>query len=209
MDSADKYKSSVAFIDILFNILIGFVFLFLIAFLLINPITKKNDIISPAEFLIVLSWPPDLDDDVDLWMRGPKGETVGFRSKEVGIFHLERDDLGYANDKVIHSGDVIAVKKNQETIAIRGIYPGEYLVSVMYYATYDLKNPNKKIPINVELIKINPYKIVYTENKVLSAVGQTVNFLSFSINEQGVVYAVRETGASAVPFNRAVSGSTP
>jgi hypothetical protein len=202
MDSADKYKSTVAFIDILFNILIGFVFLFLIAFLLINPITKKNDIISPAEFLIVLNWPANLDDDVDLWLRGPNGETVGFRSKEVGIFHLERDDLGLANDKVIHSGNEIAVKKNQETIAIRGIYPGEYMISVMYYATYDTKTPKKTIPVNVELIKINPYSIAFTQNKTLTEVGQTINFYSFRVDERGFVKDIRSTDASAVPFEK-------
>ena len=202
MDSADKYKSTIGFIDILFNILIGFVFLFLIAFLLINPVSKKNDIISPAEFLVVLSWPDKLDDDIDLWLRGPGGETVGFRSKEVGIFHLERDDLGNANDQIIHSGNKIAVQKNQETIAIRGIYPGEYLVSVMYYATYDSKNPTKTIPINVEVIKINPYRIIYTQNEKISAVGQTVNFFSFTVNERGWVSDVRATAASAVPFSR-------
>ncbi len=203
MDSADKYKSTISFIDILFNILIGFVFLFLIAFLLINPITKKNDIISPAEFLIVLNWPADLDDDVDLWLRGPGGETVGFRSKEVGIFHLERDDLGYANDKVVHSGNEIAVKKNQETIAIRGIYPGEYLISVMYYATYDRKNPEKTIPISIDVIKVNPYSIAYTQSKKLTEVGQILNFYSFRIDDQGFVKDIRHTDASAVPFERA------
>lgn len=202
MDSADKYKSTIAFIDILFNILIGFVFLFLIAFLLINPITKKNDIISPAEFLIVLNWPAHLDDDVDLWMRGPNGETVGFRSREVGIFHLERDDLGFSNDKVIHNGNEIAVKKNQETIAIRGIYPGEYIVSVMYYASYDTKNKNKTVPVNVEIIKINPYSIAYTQDKRLTEVGQIINFVSFRIDEQGFVKDLRRTEASAVPFTR-------
>ena len=202
MDSADKYKSTIAFIDILFNILIGFVFLFLIAFLLINPITKKNDIISPAEFLIVLNWPSHLDDDVDLWMRGPNGETVGFRSKEVGIFHLERDDLGFANDKVVHSGNEIAVKKNQETIAIRGIYPGEYMISVMYYATYDTKNPKKTIPVNVELIKVNPYIIAFTQNKTLTEVGQTINFYSFRVDERGFIKDIRETDANAVPFEK-------
>jgi hypothetical protein len=202
MDSADKYKSTIAFIDILFNILIGFVFLFLIAFLLINPITKKNDIISPAEFLIVLNWPAHLDDDVDLWMRGPGGETVGFRSKEVGIFHLERDDLGFANDKVVHSGNEIAVKKNQETIAIRGIYPGEYMISVMYYATYDTKNPKKTIPVNVEVIKVNPYSIAFTQNKTLTEVGQTINFYSFRVDERGFIKGIRETDANAVPFEK-------
>ncbi len=209
MDSADKYKSTVAFIDILFNILIGFVFLFLIAFLLINPITKKNDIISPAEFLIVLSWPPELNDDIDLWMKGPGGETVGFRSKEVGIFHLERDDLGSANDTIDYLEKTILVTKNQETIAIRGIYPGEYLVSVMYYATYDFNNPKKNIPINVEVVKINPYKIIYSENKTLTSIGQTLNFMSFRINKEGQVYAVRETQVSAVPFARDTPGGLP
>ena len=200
MDSADKYKSTIAFIDILFNILIGFVFLFLIAFLLINPVTKKNDIISPAEFLIVLNWPSHFDDDIDLWMRGPKGETVGFRSREVGIFHLERDDLGFTNDRVIHHGNEIAIKKNQETIAIRGIYPGEYIISVMYYAAYADKN--KIIPFTVDVIKVNPYSIAYTQNQKLTEVGQTINVVSFRIDERGFVKDLRRTEASAVPFTR-------
>lgn len=202
MDSADKYKSTIAFIDILFNILIGFVFLFLIAFLLINPVAKKNDIISPAEFLVVLTWPPELNDDIDIWLRGPGGEYVGFRSKEVGIFHLERDDLGYTNDTVIHGNDQIAVKKNQETIAIRGIYPGDYVVSAMYYSSYDPGKAAKTIPLNVEVIKINPYKIIYTETKTVSAIGQQRNFLSFTVDNQGEVTAVRNTEVSAVPFER-------
>ena len=202
MDSADKYKSTIAFIDILFNILIGFVFLFLIAFLLINPITKKNDIISPAEFLIVLNWPAHFDDDIDIWMRGPKGETVGFRSKEVGIFHLERDDLGFSNDKVIHHGNEIAVKKNQETIAIRGIYPGEYIISVMYYASYDDKKKNKTVPVTVDVIKVNPYSVAYTQSQRLTEVGQVINFVSFRIDERGFIKDLRKTQASAVPFWR-------
>ena len=41
----DRYKTSIAFIDLLFNITIGLAMLFIIAFLLINPIAKKGDII--------------------------------------------------------------------------------------------------------------------------------------------------------------------
>ena len=39
-----KYKSTIGFTDLLFNLLVGFVFLFIIAFILINPITKKKDV---------------------------------------------------------------------------------------------------------------------------------------------------------------------
>lgn len=202
MDSADKYKSTIGFIDILFNILIGFVFLFLIAFLLINPIAKKNDIISPAEFLIILTWPPDFNDDIDIWMRGPEGEYVGFRSKEVGIFHLERDDLGYVNDLIVYGDNEIAVRKNQETIAIRGIYPGEYLISAMYYSSYDSEKTGKTIPLNLDVVKVNPYSIIYTQNKSVSQIGQQVNFYSFRIDSTGKIESIRETDLSAVPFER-------
>ena len=37
-----QYSSSIAFNDLLFNLLVGFVFLFIVAFILINPPTKRN-----------------------------------------------------------------------------------------------------------------------------------------------------------------------
>ena len=52
----DRYKTSIAFIDLLFNITIGITMLFIIAFLLINPVAKKGDIILNAEFVIAMSW---------------------------------------------------------------------------------------------------------------------------------------------------------
>ena len=39
-----RKAGNLAFNDLLSNVLVGFVMLFVIAFLLINPITKKNDI---------------------------------------------------------------------------------------------------------------------------------------------------------------------
>ena len=43
MDSNEHFKSTLGFIDLLFNILVGFAFLFIIAFLLIKPEAKKVD----------------------------------------------------------------------------------------------------------------------------------------------------------------------
>ena len=42
----NKYKSTIGFTDLLFNLLVGFVYLFIIAFILINPIQKKHRIES-------------------------------------------------------------------------------------------------------------------------------------------------------------------
>jgi hypothetical protein len=41
MFDRNKYNSSIGFTDVLFNILVGFAFLFIVAFLLIKPEAKK------------------------------------------------------------------------------------------------------------------------------------------------------------------------
>ena len=61
-----SYGSQVAFIDLLFNTLVGFVFLFILAFILINPIAKKSDIEVVAEFIVKINW-PTIPDDIDPW----------------------------------------------------------------------------------------------------------------------------------------------
>jgi hypothetical protein len=68
--------SNLSFNDLLFNVLVGFVMLFVIAFLLINPITKKSDIPIKAEFLIIMHWPNALADDLDLWVQRDSDKPV-------------------------------------------------------------------------------------------------------------------------------------
>ena len=61
--------NQLAFNDMLFNILLGFVVLFVIAFLLINPITKKQDVPSKAEAMIIMEWADNSYTDMDLWIQ--------------------------------------------------------------------------------------------------------------------------------------------
>ena len=69
MDSNVRFKSSIGFIDLLFNILLGFAFLFIVAFLLIKPEAKKKDFDRRAEFVIILEWDHDAADDLDLYVQ--------------------------------------------------------------------------------------------------------------------------------------------
>ena len=78
MDSP-RYKSTIGFIDLLFNILLGFAFLFIIAFLLIKPEQKKEDFERKAEFVIVMEWDHDQPDDIDLYVQDPTQNKVHFR----------------------------------------------------------------------------------------------------------------------------------
>ena len=60
MVNRNKYNSSIGFTDVLFNILVGFAFLFIVAFLLIKPEAKKEDFERKAEFVVVMEWDHDL-----------------------------------------------------------------------------------------------------------------------------------------------------
>ena len=101
MDSNVRFKSSIGFIDLLFNILLGFAFLFIVAFLLIKPEAKKKDFDRRAEFVIILEWNHDALDDIDLHVQDPTGDRVSFRLPRVNFMHLDKDDLGTRNDTII------------------------------------------------------------------------------------------------------------
>ena len=134
MKTFNKFASPTAFTDLLFNIVMGVAFMFMLAFLLINPVAKKKDIESKADYLIMLTWDPKSYNDIDLWMRDPVGKIMSFKSKDVGFMHLDRDDLGTRNDKVtMPDGSIVYVIENREIAALRGTFKGWYIVNVHAY----------------------------------------------------------------------------
>ena len=96
-----KYSTNLGFVDLLFNLLVGFVSLLLIAFLLINPIADDGKIDPVTEFIINVQWPDNSSIDIDLWVQGPEGTIVSFKQKDGNYMVLERDDLGISNDFVM------------------------------------------------------------------------------------------------------------
>ena len=116
-----KYSSSFGFIDLLFNLLVGFVFLFFIAYLLINPIAKKGVITPPDKVLINATWEDNSNADIDLWMEDPNGNVMSFQNKTIPGAHLEKDDLGESNDAIWVNGQRVVSPINSETIHIQGL----------------------------------------------------------------------------------------
>jgi len=194
-----KFKTNynVAMLDILLNLTLIFAALFILAYMLINPITKKSDIERKAEFLVVLTWPDDNIDDIDLWVKDPLENRIGFRTPEIGVVHLERDDLGIVNDHIQINGESVVIQNNTETIAIRGIIPGAFYISVHYYDKKDNSNLNP-VPITVEFIKVNPYKLVYKITKEISIEGEAINFPSVTIDSDGHIVSIEDTSITAV-----------
>jgi len=185
----EKYKSTIGFTDLLFNILVGFAFLFIIAFLLIKPEAIKVDFERKAEFVVVMEWDHDQPDDIDLYVEDPTNSTVHFRLPITNFMYLDKDDLGFANDVVKNvDGTITKVNINREVVTIRGIIPGEYIINVHYYSTRQAEaalstlsgerrgdseiisaarhgegkpNPNKRLTVKIELHKVNPYTILW------------------------------------------------
>ena len=118
-----RYVSNVAFTDLLFNIVVGLAFLFLLAFILMNPIAKEKDVEEKSDFIIILTWDDESGDDIDLWVRDPLGHILSFRNRGVGMMHLDRDDLGLSNDKVQGAdGKIVYVYRNKEVVSLRGYH---------------------------------------------------------------------------------------
>ena len=201
MDSNARFKSSLGFIDLLFNILLGFAFLFIIAFLLIKPEAKKKDFDRRAEFVIILEWDHDAPDDLDLYVQDPTNDKVSFRLPIANYMHLDKDDLGVRNDTIINAdGTTSTVKINREVVTIRGIIAGEYIINAHYYSTrvysgsqlepdertVDYRNkPQRDLTVKIELHKVTPYSVLWAGEKKFTHRGQEETFLRFRLDTDG------------------------
>ena len=195
-------SNNLAFNDLLFNVLIGFVMLFVIAFLLINPIAKTGDIPSKAEYLITVNWPDESADDIDLWVQLGDKRPVGFSNKQQAPLHLDRDDLGTANDMIEVDGVRQLIKVNTETITIRGEYTGDVHVAVHGYGIRDAPMRRKvdlPMPVTVIVTKVNPYRIVYKKTVYIDNQGHIVNLPGFTINKEGFVTGLFQFNGKIVP----------
>ena len=181
-----KYKSSIGFTDLLFNLVIGFVYLFVIAFILINPVAKKGDVIKKAEYMITIEWNHDYNDDIDLWVKDPAGNIVSFLQKSKGLMHLEKDDLGYSNDVYVKSSKQQIIYLNREVLTLRGTLEGEYQVMAhVYNRKFTMKDGEARqdLPgfLEITVIKINPYVETYYAKVPYIETGQNISLVRFSV----------------------------
>ena len=102
-----KSEEQDVFTDLLFNALLGFAFMFAIAFMLINSSEEEGNINTKAEVLISVQWPNEHPDDVDAVVEDPQGKLVWYHNRDSGLMHLDRDDRGNLADNINIKGDVV------------------------------------------------------------------------------------------------------
>lgn len=175
------------FTDLLFNSLLAFTFLFLIAIIFMNPPARTGIIDPKAEYIITTQWEDNNPDDVDTWVESPKGQKVYFLNMEAGLMHLDRDDRGLSNDMLMVDGRELVNPLNQEVVTIRGTSPGEYVVNVHYYRSLT-KEP---VTVDVRVVKVNPkLSVVYYGSVTLDRQGDEATAVRFTISKDGRVKGI-------------------
>ena len=183
------------FTDLLFNTLLIFTFLFLVAIVFLNPPTKTGDVELKAEYIVTVKWPDHNPDDIDIWIEDPNGRVVWFRNAEDGFMHLDRDDRGISNDTIQIDNQTVINPINQEVVTIRRAIPGEYVVNLHYYKS----NSHQAVTAEVNVSRVNPrLEIVYYGKTRLHQVGEEKTVVRFSINKDRSVSSINTLQKSLV-----------
>lgn len=128
------YSCATTLLDTLMNMLLAFVAMFVMAFCaaMAQKENKKKDNDNNAkvagEMSITLTWPEEMDDDLDLWVEDPAGNVVFWSRRDEGLMHLDRDDVGLQHDQAAGSS-----LGNKEVVVVRSLMTGEYVVNVHAY----------------------------------------------------------------------------
>lgn len=173
-----------AFTDILFNALLGFVFMFSVAFILIRPEVTDGKIAPKAEFMITAQWPDGHTDDIDLIVEDGEGNLVWFDTREAGLMHLDRDDRGALGDTLVVNGQRIENPLNQEIVTLRGIAAGEYVVNLLHYKAQS----NRPVEVKIKVEKLNPsVQLIYAGTATMIGAGDEKTAIRFRLDAIGNV----------------------
>jgi hypothetical protein len=186
MRNKKLYSCNTSFLDLLFNMLLAFTALFVLAFAMINQNKdiSKSSIEVKAEFIVTMSWPDDMDNDIDLYIEDPNGNLVFFRSRESGLMHLDRDDLGFKNDTVETPQGIVKYPYNREIVTFRGFHTGEYCINAHAYKT----NDKRPCPVTIQIDKINPSMKTLMINQItLDSQGEEKTIIRFKLNKDGQI----------------------
>ncbi len=89
MSIKNRFRSD-PFTDLLFNALLGFTFLFLVAIMFMNPEAKSGIIDPKAEYILTITWDDFSPDDIDVWVEDPEVKLSGSeRLKQVCYILIE------------------------------------------------------------------------------------------------------------------------
>ena len=175
----NKYANLLSFIDLLFNLMLGFAAMFLLSLAMITTAqkTENESLKRDVEYFIRIEWQGNSDNDVDMWLQDPTGDMIGYKDKQRNHMYLERDNLG--NDANLNNPGHI----NEEVISLLKPFAGWYTVNLHWFERRsDSRNPE----VSWSIIKMKPtMQTIASGTATLKYKGQEQTIVRFKMNKQG------------------------
>ena len=173
------------FRDVLSLALLGFIAVIILLLPHVDPkgVEQASNSPAPGNLIVEITWPDEMNADVDLWVQAPGDIPVGFSNKGGVLFNLLRDDLGK---------DMDLSPINHETAITRGIIAGEYVIHAHAYRTDGSNPPPIEIQTVVSVKKSktdgSPFvaPLLYTKAKI-EFQGQELTLVRFTLTESGTL----------------------
>ncbi len=166
--------------DLITIALIGFVMITVLLLTFLNPPAIEDTPATDTGIQIEISWPNEMDIDVDLLVQAPGERAVGYSHLGSTILNLQRDDVGSHNDFGF---------SNHETIRSTGFVPGPYIVNLHLFRMHSI--PDKGVvPVAVRVSHESKGKrsITLFKRKVeLKYQGQELTVIRFTLNVEGFI----------------------
>jgi hypothetical protein len=123
--------------------------------------------------MVQLTWDLKDDADVDLWVKSPDDQPVGYRRMQGTHFDLLRDDLG-------RSGDPDS--RNIEIAAARQAPAGEYVINAFLYLDRD-----GRLPVHVKSqVRCMDGQKLAAEGELTHG-GDEITLMRFRVNPNGII----------------------
>ena len=191
MKFTHKPTFNISFVDFLFNLLIVFIAISIVAVLHMRPPTKKQDSPRKAELMIEIEWNNESNNDIDIWLNGPEfSKPLHYSNKEMPPFLLDRDDVGLNSDKFIMTdGEELSyVYINREVLTMRGWpKPGEYFANLHFYK----KSDDVVEEVRLTISTLNPYKILARKTFKMDHHWQEIDAVSFEVTSDKKIKNVK------------------
>ena len=163
--------------------------LLLVVYTMIAPPPKPASIDTLGQYAVEVTWPAGRNDDVDMYVEDPAGNIVSFSDHDVGLMHLEHDDLGKSSDRVQYAGNAAVVNDNRERVVLRGVIPGEVTVNVH---AYRMTEPGV-CPVTVKLYRLRGEDRTLLERRLtLERRGEEVTAFRFALDRRGKLISHNE-----------------
>lgn len=178
LDHFDDSGSDTVFRDVILLALAGFVAVVLLLLPHINPPEDPGEeSFAPGNLIIEMRWPDHQDADVDLWVEGPDGQSVGYSNKGGPVFNLLRDDLGRKDD---------FTELNYEVSYSRGTPAGAYTINVHLYSNSSREYPIPvKVAVSLKPKTEDPVRRLLSKELELSRLGEELTVFRFELGENG------------------------